>query len=330
MLNRKGNATGVIVSGGVIAFVLLFGFFIFTTQTAIDEPQTEEEIAGAKALGTDVASVSVRTLDREDSAGNLQVSTTVYGWKKDSPKTIVNNGVTTSATGGTDTSLKGWNTGDIAVLLGFGNNTFYGGKLVDGKLVPQEFAIDEKSKVFELDVHRIIQLPQQVKIFDASAETDVENDDAIPSVSDVNITLDSEGSDSIDNLYFKINETNSSFYFNSIVFDTPADSNIKNIEVNGMVENTKSLQHFRDRQNYRFELSGGAKFYRDGDELKTGSVKISSRQDVVTEDVGVYFVDQQWFVSASDGIQMGAENDLEAEEDIGAGDGLITLQFSVN
>ncbi len=303
-------------------------------QTAIDQVTPEEAKKEEAVTSGVLAQVRARTIDKE-SPTEAQVSTSFYAWDKAKPDTLIANGVSTSATAGTDTLVSGFVKGTTIEYTGFANSTYYGGELTGNKgtLKLQEIFIDDESETVEAQVHTIISQAQEIRISDASTETilDMGGGTGVGN-SLINITLDSaDATEDIDWFRLKINQTDASFYLDSLVFDTPADSNIREITVEGMDPSSSKIEFLSDKQNFRFTPSGGNPiFLRDSQTFQTGLINLKSKANVVTEDVDVYFIDRQRFKSISNGIKEGVENDAETELDIGAHSDLTRTQFSVN
>lgn len=333
----------ILVLCAVVAVISLIYFN--SVQTAIDKPVAGACPSGTVLVGTTCQSVSqtpstvslkIRAIDKETA--NVQVATTLFAWRTDDTTHMLSNGQTTSATAGTDTAVNGIVVGKTIAYVAFDNATYVGGKLSGdkGTLSFQEATIAEESPApLEAETHALITGGISVKIYDASTETTIGSQcDNSP----VNITLSSADQvEVIDWLEIEINATQKSIYFDSIVFDTPADSNIASITVDGMTDiSGQKIMFLKDKQNYRFAPSAPI-FLHDFQTFKTGNIQVKASADVTTEDVDVYFIDRQEYkaVNTKDGhkageIVWGVENDKDTPEDIGHHYLNACAQFSVN
>jgi len=322
-MNRKGiNGLGVALIIFMI-FVSLGGSFLGyrywqTTQTAL-ELKTPEERAVQEGIATSLVSVKARTIDKETN--NAQVSTTLYAWLKSEPTKQLSNGQTTSATAGTDTTISNVVVGDTLVLAGFDNATYYPDPTFT------EEVIEREGELIEVPVHAIT-TSLEMKIYDAGSETDISS-----SAGAVNLSLGASETDDIDWFQVKVNSAQKSFYLDSVVFDVPANSNIANIQMEGITESTEKINFMKDTADYRFKLAEPV-FLREYQKWRSPSVVVTaSGTDVTTEDVGVYFMDKQAYSSVNKqpgAILWGVENDADTELDIGMHYKSADVQFGVN
>lgn len=325
MQNKKGVAGSSIALWIIaIVFIVGIGFFInfAVRQTGIDE-QTPEERAVETGNAPDLVQIKARTIDKETD--DTQVSTTLYAWNPKEPTKMLANGKTTSATAGTDTTIDGVVVGDELELTAFSNATYYGGILSGdkGTLSNIKKTITREGETIEVPVHAIMAGGMSIKVYDASSENERYSKACVDADALTNLTLVAGESDDLDAIEIKVNASQKSYYFDSIVFDTPASTNIDDITVSGMDETTEAVKFLKDKQNYRFQPTGGVPvFLREYQKYKTGAVKVkASATDPDDEYVDVYFLDRQQYKSVNGAtagsIQWGVENDKQTEQDIG-------------
>ena len=308
--NKRGmNSATIAIWLMVLLIAGIGGTYIWgqVKETALDEAKAKADAEKKTAVETAVEvsdtikdqliSGSLRAIDK--TAGvDAQASTTAYVWDQANKKTMLLNGATTSATAGTDTSVKTLIGGHIAEFVAFGNVTYYGGKLVGDKLQIQSQEIDEQGEVLEADVYALLTTPLKVTITEAGSETVLDTGDSCDN-SLVNLTLSANQEDAIENFKFEVNASQKNFYFDSVIVDTPANSNIDSIKIPAMTSRKDdstigSVVFLKDSDNYRFVPKDGKIFLKAYQSFNTGSVQIKAGgSDVVTEDVYVYFIDAQ-------------------------------------
>ena len=331
--NKRGiNAVGFSAIGVLVVLVLFMSWYVYNgiTQTALDKAQIKAD-ADAKAkteagqeapvtIKDTLVSGSLRTIDRTKDVES-QVSTTAYLWDKVKKNVMLLNGASTSATAGTDTTVKNLIGGHTAEYVAFGNATYYGGKLIDGKLQIQSEPVTQQGQVFESDVYSIITTPLKITIDEAGSETILQTGDGC-ATSLVNMSLVGSQTDEFENLKVTVNATQKNFYLDSVIIDTPANTNIQLIEVPAMVLNSEKVSFLGDSQNYRFTPKDGAVFLKAYESFSTGVIRFTAKgTDPTTEDVDIYFTDRQKYkaIGGSDAgeIAEGPENDKTTQEDIG-------------
>lgn len=297
----------IVVGGGAYLFL---GPSQPVQQTSLQGVNVDQASVVAN-LG-EIASVKMKAVNKE-SATLAQVSVPAYVWKKNDPTHLLNDAtVLSSSTTSTVNSVK---VGDEICYRAF-NASFYGDEAC--KVVGQ-------SDLIEIPVHGVTT--------GALMETYYKN--SIGDVNDeLNISLGANQADSFTKLRIQNNVSNSEFRLKSLVVDTAARSNISDVTVLGMEENTALPQRLvaTDQANYRFDLPQALSL-REFEDFETGTFTLKADGDgcngANTDNVILRWLDEGAYKavkgSNAGGISVGVEDDANTPADVGRTD--LTLQF---
>lgn len=323
LLNKKGASGQTMFFGfAVLAVLGLLGYMVFVPQapvqqTALQVPAEERSLAVNTGQ---IASVKMKAVDQESST-LAQVSVPAYVWNAKEKNKLLNDATVLSAS--TTSTVNSVAIGDEICATAF-NGSFYGDTVC--KVVSQQ------SELIEIPVHAVTTGALMENYYKASI-ADVN--------SEVNLSLGANQADSFTKLRIQNNKSNSRLNLKALVVDTASRSNISDVTILGMEENTALPQRLvaTDTANYRFDLpeakaldefedfvSGTFTLKADGD----GCITIATGEGTSAGDIVILrWVDESQYKSVkgdnAGSIASGVEDNANSPADVGRTD--LTLQF---
>lgn len=237
--------------------------------------------------------------DQADSATQVALATGMYAWKNG---VLIMNGGALVADDRLDINAA---TGDELTLIAFDSTYPYA--------KPQTTTIKSETQFENLAVSDVIAGGNlQIKYY---------YDGAVLSAPET-VTMGADEVLALDDISLKINTNNAAFNLGAVCFDTITDSNISNIDVNGLTKITVP-ERIDNTVDYCYEAP--EQLLTEWETFKTGNIEITADSDNPAENVTVYVIDKAPYIKIDQTLGFGYETDETSPSDVGLADITDTL-----